>query len=82
MVDQCPTNHQTFARSYQQHAFFTDGSAEATSMANDAHAECSDWVVSSAYICTPIEGGVRYNFPDSSSDGELTTTARSFVHGS
>lgn len=69
LVDQYPNNNQTIARSFQQHAFFTD---EATSLHN-AQAECTDhWVDTPAFISTAVESGVRYNFPDSPSDSELS----------
>lgn len=67
-MNEYPNNH-TNARSFQQHVFLTD---EATSLQN-AQAECTDhWVETPAFISTAVESVVRYNFPDSPSDGELS----------
>lgn len=70
-MDQYPNNNQTITRSFQQHAFFTD---EATSSLHNAQAECSTdhWVETPAFINTAVDSGVRYSFPDSPSDGELS----------
>ncbi|KAL1810706.1 hypothetical protein ACET3Z_020771 [Daucus carota] len=77
LVDQYQSNSHTIARSLQQHAFFTD---EGTSL-ETAQAECSDlWVETPAFISTAVESGVRYNFPDSPSDGELSP-AMPFARG-
>ena len=76
-MDQYQSNSHTIARSLQQHAFFTD---EGTSL-ETAQAECSDlWVETPAFISTAVESGVRYNFPDSPSDGELSP-AMPFARG-
>ncbi|KAA8541260.1 hypothetical protein F0562_025133 [Nyssa sinensis] len=64
-------NNQTVVRSYQPHALLTDGTMDATSVPNNVHTECNEWLVNSTYIYTPADSGVRYNVSESSSDGEL-----------
>uniref|UniRef100_A0A5B7BZI9 Uncharacterized protein n=1 Tax=Davidia involucrata TaxID=16924 RepID=A0A5B7BZI9_DAVIN len=76
-------NHQTIVRSYQQHAFLTDGSTmEVASMPSTALMEYNNWVMNSnpTYLCnTPVDSGVRYNISESSSDiGGDSTPAKSF----
>ncbi|KAF1001558.1 protein SAR DEFICIENT 1 [Apium graveolens] len=74
LVDQYPNNNQTIPRSFQQHAFFTD---EATSLHIAQADQCTDnWVETPAFINTAVDSGVRYTFPDSPSDGELSPFSR------
>lgn len=64
LVDpQNSNHHQTTITTYQQILIPTDVSPQIPN---------SNWGLDSAYISTPNETGSRYNFPDSSSDGDIT----------
>ncbi|KAK2970769.1 hypothetical protein RJ640_012311 [Escallonia rubra] len=82
-VDQYSNQCHATVRSDEHHARLMDESLQVASMPSNAIIQCNDWVVSSAYISsTPTGNGIRYNFSDSSSDGEAKFS-RSFVdHGS
>ena len=66
-VDQYSNHHQTTITAYQQNLIPTDVSMEVALQIRN-----NNWGLDSAYISTPNETGLRYNFPESSSDGDIT----------
>ncbi|KAJ0106042.1 hypothetical protein Patl1_19153 [Pistacia atlantica] len=74
LVDQYPNNNLAMLRSVEQNVYSTDRAFDLAYLTSISHPGCNDWQIQTTH---PTIG---FPISESSSDGDLTPTSRSFIN--
>ncbi|KAJ0048950.1 hypothetical protein Pint_16507 [Pistacia integerrima] len=75
LVDQYPNNNLAMLRSVEQNVYSTDRAFDLAYLASISHPGCNDWQIQTTHPA------IGFPISESSSDGDLTPTSRSFING-
>ncbi|XP_044465653.1 protein SAR DEFICIENT 1-like [Mangifera indica] len=75
VVEQYPNSNMAMVKSVEQNVYTADKAFELGYPPSHSHPDCNDWQIQTAYPA------IGFAISESSSDGDLTPTSRSFING-
>ncbi|XP_044477589.1 protein SAR DEFICIENT 1-like [Mangifera indica] len=80
LVDEYPSNNLAMGRPVQQNSF-SDRAFDIGYIPSNLHPGGNDWQIQTTYLSSSIDPPTGFTISESSSDGDPTTSSRTFLHG-